>query len=161
MHIRVLLEKKQYGVADLYIPDGHLEGKSSNSRKRFINQAIKDAFENNNLKVRWEDTMEDPEIDYLKMVPDREQQEEFLTDYFFDLMRRDSYIVSPYNEDKNYAYDIALEYLNEHPDFTTPPRDTNGCYIYNDTMLEELDRYCEDKCEALGYDGSDLENDDM
>ncbi len=78
-----------------------------------------------------------------------------MTNHFFNLMKDDPDIASPYNEDRNYAHNIALEYLNEHPDFAIPPMD-NGHYLYSNTMLEELETYCADKCRDLAYDGYDL-----
>ncbi len=51
MNVMVLLEKKQYGFANLHIPDEDLEGRSSNARKKLINQTIKNAFENNDLET--------------------------------------------------------------------------------------------------------------
>ncbi len=85
---------------------------------------------------------------------------EFLTDHFFDQMRHDASIESPYYTDKEYAGNIARDYLDEHPDFETPPMDERGCYIYSDELLRKLEDYCDEKCEYYGYDGSDYDYDD-
>ncbi len=84
---------------------------------------------------------------------------QFLTEHFFDLMRHNSSIVWPYYEDREFAENIALEYIADHPDFTVPPM-TDGIYVYTDRMLNELENYCNEKCAAYGYDGSDSDDEE-
>ncbi len=86
-----------------------------------------------------------------------EEKLEFLTDHFFDLMRHDSSIEAPYYQDREYARNIAMDYLDEYPEFKIPPM-VDGMYVYDEEMLDELEEYCFRKCESYGYDGSDLED---
>lgn len=84
---------------------------------------------------------------------------EFLTDHFFDLMRHDSSIEPPYCQEKEYAENIARDYLDEHPEFEVPPM-VNEMYVYDNVPLDELKEYCFSQCAAYGYDGSDEEYDE-
>lgn len=82
---------------------------------------------------------------------------EYLTDHFFDLMRHSGNIVYPYYMETEYAENIAKDYLEEHPAFKVPPME-DGIYVFDETLYDSLNDYCEKKCTEYGYDGSDFDD---
>ena len=83
-----------------------------------------------------------------------ERKLEYLTDEFFDIMRHDSSIASPYYEEREYAGNIAFDFIMDNPEFEIPPM-KDGIYEFNEAMHNNFKEYCSRKCKEYGYERED------